>query len=184
MFKVQTSARRYPDFPYNTSALPHQPKITKTLKGTYAHWPSTNWLSSKGTTFLSASHDATYQHHHTTIQVTIITPADSTKQITNISALQSTCIYQQHKPTLTCHTDNNHHNTTTIHTNITHLTQQTNHKIQNTRNQTITSKPQHTSTSTPSTITVLHPIPQLFHKQINPIIMNLLVHHSNPLQHK
>ena len=133
---------------------------------------------------LSASHDATYQHHHTTIQVTIITPADSTKQITNISALQSTCIYQQHKPTLTCHTDNNHHNTTTMHTNITHLTQQTNHKIPNTRNQTITSKPQHTSTSTPSTITVLHPISQLFHKQINPIIMNLLVHHSNPLQHK
>ena len=80
---------------------------------------------------------------------------------TNLPVPQSNCIYQQHKFALTClkHQHNTHV--------ITHPTQHISHKPQNRRDQTIISQTQHTTTSTPNT-TIPYPIPQLFHKQINP----------------
>ena len=53
------------------------------------------------------------------------------------------------------------------------------HKPQNRHGQTITTKLQHTTTSTPNMITIPHHIPELFDKQINPSITDLLIHHIN-----
>ena len=57
-----------------------------------------------------------------------------------------------------------------------HDTLSTNHMR---HDQTNASKPQRTATPATEMITVPHPIPQLFHKQINPTIMNLLIHRSS-----
>lgn len=40
-------------------------------------------------------------------------------------------------------------------------------------------KPQHTTISTPIIATTPYPTPQLFHKEISPAIINLLIQHSN-----
>ena len=71
------------------------------------------------------------------------------------------------------HTNNYNLATKTIHSNTTQPLQQTSHKLRQNRHQTNTIHPQHITTS------LSHPIPQLFHQQISPDIINLILQPSN-----
>ena len=166
----------------NITVIPHRPKTRDTLKRTYTHPPSTHYPSSKRRLLLSTPHAALHQQHHTSTQPTNRDHADITHQTTIIiSAPQSSNICKQYNShLLVMQMTTNHPNTKTTHTNATQKTQHTTHKSQNRRDQTHASKHQHTPTPTPKMITVPDPIPQLFRKQINPIITNILMHHSNP----
>ena len=150
---------------------------TKNYSHTYSHTPSTSHLSA------DRSHPhLMLLHIYSPIWVQPInrTHADITHQTTTISVPQYSNVDQQCKLTLIYHANDNHHNTKTTHINTTYRTQHTIHKSQNKLDQTNPSKPQNTTTSTHDMTTILHPIPQFFHKQINPKIMNFLIHHSNP----
>ena len=106
-------------------------------------------------------------------------PTNTTHITTSTLASKSSHVHQQYRPTITHHENNNNQSTKTTKTNTTQRPQHNSHKIHHERNQTNTLKPQHTTTSTPNMATVSHFILQLFHKQINPTILNLLIQHGN-----
>ena len=67
--------------------------------------------------------------------------------------------------------------------NTSHKHNQNSYTLQHKHNQTNTIKPKHITTSTNNIATTSHPMPLLFHKEINPAIMELLLQHGNQSRH-
>lgn len=113
---------------------------------------------------------------------------ESTQPPTHLTAStvapKSSHVHQQYKHTLPHHANNNNQSIKTIQTNTTQPPQLFSHKIHHKRSQTNTQKLQHTTNSTPSRATVSYLIPQIFHQQINPGIINHLIQHGNKSPHK
>ena len=143
------------------------------------HTRTINYHSSKRRPPSPTSHATTHLQHNIPSQPTHKTHTNTTHLTTFILAPKSSHVHQQYKNTLLHQANDNNQSTKTTHTNTTQPPQHTSHKMHHKRNQTNTLKPQHTPTSTPDIATLSHPIPQLFHKQINPAIMNLLIQHGN-----
>ena len=144
----------------------------------HIHTRTTNYHSSKCRLPPTTTHTTTHVQHHISFQPTHKTGKDTTHLTTSTLAPKSSHAHQQYKHTLTHQTNNNQFNKT-IHTKTKQLPQHTSHKIHHKHNQTNTLKLQHTTIPILNIAIVSHLIPQLFHKQINPAIMNLLTQHSN-----
>ena len=124
----------------------------------------------------------THTHVATNLQCLITSlPTHKTNTDTNNIhlVLKSSHVHEQYKPTLPHHTNNKNQSTKITHNNTTQRPGQASHKIHHKHNQTSSLKPQHVTSSTLDKATVSHPKPQLFHKQINPAVMNLCIQHCN-----
>ena len=119
------------------------------------------------------------------------THTDVTYQTTSTLAPQSSHTHRQDKPIVMYHANSNNQMTkTTTHNNTTqppqhssqniyHKRNQTCYRSHHKHNQTDTIKPQYTTTSILDIATASHPIPQLFHKEIKPATMDLLMQRGN-----
>ena len=84
-----------------------------------------------------------------------------------------------YSPTMQTHTYQHHPTTTTPFRQHTSQTQPKFQHITTQTKQTNTIKPQHITTSTNNIATTSHPMPLLFHRQINPAMMELLLQRGN-----
>ena len=114
--------------------------------------------------------------YHIPSQPTQKTLTNTTHQPSSTSASQASNTYQQCKPTLINTTQPLQHPSH----NTRHKHNQNFNALQHRRNQTNTIKPQHITTSTNNIAPTSHPMPLLFHREINPAIMGLLLQRGNP----
>ena len=105
---------------------------------------------------------------------------NTTHQSSSTSAPQASHTHQQRKPTLI--------NTTQLPQHPSHNTRHKHNQNLNTlhhrHNQTNTIKPQHITTSTNNIATTSHPMPLLFHKEINPAMMEVLLQRGNQSRYR
>ena len=121
----------------------------------------------------STTNSATHPHYQILFQPTNKICKTITHPTTSLIAPRPSNTHRQHKHTSTHHANHNNLATKTMHTNTTQPPQQTSHKLRQNCRQPNTIHPQHTATS------LSHPIPQLFHRQIIPDIINLILQRSN-----
>ena len=170
--------------PHYTSTFHHHPNTHHASKRTYTHAPLTNYHSSKHRSPPPTAHTATHRQHQISPQSTHITHTYPTHLITSTEANLTTSNSYQKSPhafrqySHMHHTNNNNQRTKTTPSNIKQQPQQTSHNLTNILT------PQHITASIPNIATLPHPTPQLFHTQINPAMMHLLIQHSNRTSQK
>ena len=172
--------------------MPYQPNTHHVLTRTYRSTPSDNhppFKRSSSTPLLTPP-----LPNHIQSRPIHKTHTDTTNQPSSALAPQASHTHHQHKPTLMHHVKNNNQMTKTTLTNTTqpsqHPSHNTRHKhnqnfytLQQKHNHTNAIKPQQLTISTNNIATTLHPMPLLFHKEINPAIMELLLQRSNQSRH-
>ena len=129
----------------------------------------------------SYSHSKLDPIYHTTYHPNQLTKLSQIPhQRPSTSAPQTSHTHQQRKPTLI--------NTTQLPQHPSHNTRHKHNKnfniLQHRHNQTNTIKPQQITTSTNNIVTTSHPMPLLFHREINPAMMELLLQRGNQSRYR
>ena len=147
---------------------PYQRNTHHTSQHTHRSTPSNNHHpfkhSSPSSSPLLTLHTTAHLPYHIPSQATHKILTNTTHQPPSTSAPQASHTHQQRKPTLI--------NTTQLPQHPSHNTRHKHNQNFNTllhrHNQTNTIKPQHITTSTNNIATTPHPMPLLFHGEINP----------------
>ena len=168
--------------------MPYQANTHHTLKQTYRSTPSDNHHLFKRSS-LSPSPLLTPQ---TTAHLPYHIPPwpthkTHTHQTSSALSPQASHTQHQHKPTLMHHPKDNKQMTKTTLTNTTQPPQHPSHNICHKYNQnsyTLQYKYNQTNTYINNIATTSHPMPLLFHTEINPAIMDLLLQRGNQSRHR
>ena len=177
--------------------MPYQPNTHHTLQHTYRSTPSEKnhpfkRSSPSSTHLLLLTPHLPYQRPSWS---THKTHTDTTHEPSVALVPQASHTHHQHKPTLMHHTKDKNQMMKTTSTKSTqepqHPCQDTLNKhnrnsyaLQHKHNHTNTIKPKHITTSAINIATTSHPIPLLFHKEINPAIIKLLLQPGNQSRHR